>query len=244
MSDPGGSTPSDDAAGGEPTEPIDVGAPGAGAAGDATQPAMATTQPSGDEPEATRRRWWIPALLVVAGIVVGAGAVLLLTGGDDNNDQSAKSKVEVVKTVPTVPPSTVPTTTPPTTTPPTAAPSSGGSNTGGGSSGGTPQPTTPPASAAPTGPTITSFTSTATSFSCTTGATFQQPTDITLKWATQNATGVDLNVDGGLYGSYGPQGSQVVTVPCDGNAHTYKLIAKGTGGQTASQTITVTTTKH
>jgi hypothetical protein len=70
------------------------------------------------------------------------------------------------------------------------------------------------------------------------------PPTITLTWTTMNATGVDLSVDGGgVYGSYPANGNTQIIVPCDGNTHTYELTAKGSGGQTASQTISVATHK-
>jgi hypothetical protein len=72
-------------------------------------------------------------------------------------------------------------------------------------------------------------------------ATVPTPT-VTLSWATQNATGVDLSVDGpGIYGSYGPSGSTTLNVPCNGATHTYMLTAKGSNGQTATKTISVAT---
>ena len=67
---------------------------------------------------------------------------------------------------------------------------------------------------------------------------------VTLTWATQNASGVDLSVDGpGLYGSYGPSGSQTLTVTCNGSTHTYQLTAKGAQGQTVTKTVSVATHK-
>ena len=65
---------------------------------------------------------------------------------------------------------------------------------------------------------------------------------VTLSWTTQNATGVDLAVDGpGVYNSYGPNGQTQVNVPCDGNTHTYTLTAKSDTGTSAPKTISVAT---
>jgi hypothetical protein len=71
------------------------------------------------------------------------------------------------------------------------------------------------------------------------------PPTVALTWATQNASGVDLSVDGpGFYGSYGAAGSQILNVVCDGHTHTFRLTAKGTQGQTATKTISVATHKE
>ncbi len=178
------------------------------------------------EPEASDDRWRriaiaLGALLVVLAIVV---VVLLLSdNGDDNSTNAAATST-----------STTVTTTP-TTTQPATTTTSGGSGT---SSGGTTATTTSNV------PIITSYTSSTTSIACPASdvsTTVPTPT-VTLSWATQNATGVDLSVDGpGVYSSYGPSGSTTLNVPCDGNTHTYKLTAKGSNGQTATKTISVAT---
>jgi len=55
---------------------------------------------------------------------------------------------------------------------------------------------------------------------------------------------VDLSVDGpGFYGSFGPAGTQVLNVACNGHTQTFQLTAKGTQGQTATKTISVATHK-
>ena len=176
------------------------------------------------EPEASDDKWrriaiGIGALVVVLAIVV---VVLLLSDDDDDNGTSAAA---------------ISTSTPVASTPPTAQSATTGS---GGTTATTAPPTTPPSNA----PVITSYTSSTTSIACPASdvsTTVPTPT-VTLSWATQNATGVDLSVDGpGIYGSYGPSGSTTLNVPCNGATHTYLLTAKGSNGQTATKTISVAT---
>jgi hypothetical protein len=70
------------------------------------------------------------------------------------------------------------------------------------------------------------------------------PPTTKLTWTWQRASRVELSVNGpGFYGSYGPADSVTLNVPCDGDKHTYTVTAKGAGGQTASATVTVSTTK-
>jgi hypothetical protein len=67
--------------------------------------------------------------------------------------------------------------------------------------------------------------------------------DIILAWQVTGATGVDLYLDGGLYGSYAATGSQQLFFACQTKpkqSHTYKLITKGGPGQPASRSLTVT----
>jgi hypothetical protein len=53
---------------------------------------------------------------------------------------------------------------------------------------------------------------------------------------------VTISVDGpGVYGSYGPNASTTITVPCNGQTHTYLLTAKAANGQTATKSISVAT---
>jgi hypothetical protein len=182
------------------------------------------------EPEASDDRWRriafaIGALLVVLAIVV---VVLLLSDkGDGDNTKAAATST-----------STTVTTTPTTTQAPTT--NSGGTGTG---SGGTTATTAPPTSPS-NAPVITSYTSSTTSIACPASdvSTTLPPPTVTLSWATQNATGVDLSVDGpGVYGSNGPSGSTTLNVACNGATHTYLLTAKGSNGQTATKTISVAT---
>jgi hypothetical protein len=67
--------------------------------------------------------------------------------------------------------------------------------------------------------------------------------DIILAWQVTGATGVDLYLDGGLYGSYGATGNQQLYFACDTKpkqSHTYKLVTKGGPGQPATKSLTVT----
>lgn len=176
------------------------------------------------EAEASDDRWkriviGIGAVVVVLAIVI---VVLLLSedSGDDNTKVAATSGSAPVASTP--PRSQAPTTP----------------------SGGSTATTAASTTAAPNAPVITSYTSSTTSIACPASdvsTTVPTPT-VTLTWATQNATGVDLSVDGpGVYGSYGPSGSTTLNVPCNGAPHTYLLTAKGSNGQTVTKTISVAT---
>ncbi len=190
--------------------------------------------PDTDADSGRRRRVLAIALGVVAIGLVIVLAVLLLSdnSSDDKVSSASRSVTTSTSTTSTTVPvtTTLPLSTAPNTTAATAPPAT--------TSGGTTATTSAP------GPVITSYTSSTTSIACPAGdvSTSVGPPSITLSWTTEHATGVDLGVDGpGVYASYGPSGTTQLTVPCDGNTHTYKLTAKGTGGQTASQTISVAT---
>jgi hypothetical protein len=66
-------------------------------------------------------------------------------------------------------------------------------------------------------------------------------TRVEVSWATTNAAGVELAVDGGpgpfLFA--GPQGTATLPFACDGSSHTYTLTARGSGGPPAMRTLTV-----
>ncbi len=161
----------------------------------------------------------IGALVVVLAIVI---AVLLLSGDDDDSGTNAAATSTSGPTA----------STPPTSLPPTTA------------SGGTTATTSAATTAASNAPVINSYTSSTTSIACPVAnvSTTVPPATVTLSWTTQNATGVDLSVDGpGVYGSYGPSGSTTLDVPCNGATHTYLLTANGSNGQTATKTISVAT---
>jgi hypothetical protein len=180
--------------------------------------------PKPDNPEI--RRWKRIALVtggLVAVLVVVVVALLVSHNGDVSGaDAAATSTSRSTSTTTTTTPTT---TLAPTTTPTTLA---------------TPPPTTSSA------PVITSYTASTTSILCpaTDVSTTVPLSTVTLAWATQNASGVDLSVDGpGLYGSYGAAGSQTVNVACNGKTHTFRITAKGTQGQTATKTVSVATHK-
>jgi hypothetical protein len=61
---------------------------------------------------------------------------------------------------------------------------------------------------------------------------------VTLNWATTNATGVTVTIDGGSTATFGANGSTQQPFQCNG-PHTYTLVANGAGGQTAQRAITV-----
>jgi hypothetical protein len=186
------------------------------------EPGSVPTEPI--EPKARDDKWrriaiGIGALVVVLAIVI---AVLLLTSDDDDSGTNAAATSTSTPIV----------STPPTSQSPTTA------------SGGTTATTTAATTAASSAPVITSYTSSTTSIACPASgvSTTVPPPTVTLSWTTQNATGVDLSVDGpGIYGSYGPSGSTTLNVGCTGATHTYQLTAKGSNGQTATKTISVAT---
>jgi hypothetical protein len=160
-------------------------------------------------------------------VAIVAACAISACGGDDDSSAASSKRTTTTSRVTT-------TTGAPTTT--------GGSATTGGAATTAPPP--PPTTAAPAGPVITSFAASASVVACpaTDVSTTVGPPTVTLSWTTQNATGVDLAVDGpGLYASYGPNGNTLITVPCDGGTHTYMLTAKGAGGATAQRTVSVET---
>lgn len=61
---------------------------------------------------------------------------------------------------------------------------------------------------------------------------------VTLNWATTNASGVTITVDGGNTASFGANGSTQLPFNC-GGPHTYTLTANGAENQTAQRAITV-----
>ena len=55
---------------------------------------------------------------------------------------------------------------------------------------------------------------------------------------TTNATSTTLSVDGpGIFGNYGPSGSETLTPGCNTQQHTYTVKANGPNGQ-ATKSIT------
>ena len=62
---------------------------------------------------------------------------------------------------------------------------------------------------------------------------------VNFTWATANATGVSITIDGGATQSFGPNGSAALPFNCAGNAHSYALTAQGANNQTANRTITL-----
>jgi hypothetical protein len=176
-----------------------------------------------ERPSSTRWRSWLSLVAVVA-----CASLLAACGGDDgSSDAAANKKATTSRAVTTTGAATTTGGTRPTT-PASAATSA----------------VPPPTEAPPSRPVINSFTASATTIACPAPSvsTSIGPATITLSWTTGNATGVDLGVDGpGVYASYGPNASTSITVPCDGNTHTYQLTAKGSSGASTSQTISVST---
>jgi hypothetical protein len=94
------------------------------------------------------------------------------------------------------------------------------------------------ATTVPGAPSVTSFSSNpATTVSCPNSTDTVQ---VTLTWATANATGVSIAIDGGATQSFGPSGSAALPFSCAANAHSYALTAQGANNQTANRTITLT----
>jgi hypothetical protein len=73
--------------------------------------------------------------------------------------------------------------------------------------------------------------------------TTESTAPVSVSWTTENATAVELAVDGSPPGAspgYGPSGSAELPVPCDDQAHTLSVTAldDAGSGQTMSETIT------
>jgi len=93
------------------------------------------------------------------------------------------------------------------------------------------------ATTVPGGPSITSFSSNpANTVSCPNQTDTVQ---VNFTWATANASGVSITIDGGATQSFGPSGSAALPFNCGGNAHSYALTAQGANNQTANRTITL-----
>jgi hypothetical protein len=93
------------------------------------------------------------------------------------------------------------------------------------------------ATTVPGGPSVTSFSSNpANTVSCPNQTDTVQ---VNFTWATANASGVSITIDGGQTQSFGPSGSAALPFNCGGNAHSYALTAHGANNQTASRTITL-----
>lgn len=93
------------------------------------------------------------------------------------------------------------------------------------------------ATTVPGGPSVTSFSSNpANTVSCPNSTDSVQ---VNFTWATANATGVSITIDGGATQSFGPNGSAALPFNCAGNAHSYTLTAQGANNQTANRTITL-----
>jgi hypothetical protein len=207
----------------------------------------ASTEPAQHDDERTRRLWPLLLGVLVAGIAVGVAVVLLVTNDDDDSSKAAASNHLVTTSTSAGPTTAAPTTTlAPSTAagPPSAA--SGGAGTGGGGTGGS-TATTVPTTTAPSGPVITSFTASTDTLACPDpSVTFQTTPSVTLSWTTQNATTVQLLVNGGLYGNYGAQGQETLTPGCPSaggsQTYTYTLKAIGSNGQSASKDVKVQVT--
>jgi len=62
---------------------------------------------------------------------------------------------------------------------------------------------------------------------------------VTLTWATSNATGVTITIDGGNTASFGPNGSAARDFACNQAAHAYTLTAVGANNASTNRTITI-----
>jgi len=75
----------------------------------------------------------------------------------------------------------------------------------------------------------------------------QDARDIIIAWQVTGATGVQLYMDGGLYGNYGPTGTQQLFFSCETKpeqSHDYKLVTTGGSGASASRTLKITATNN
>jgi hypothetical protein len=65
---------------------------------------------------------------------------------------------------------------------------------------------------------------------------------VELSWTTTGAATVEMHIDdGGVFATYenGPH-VELLPLPCDGEAHTYRLVAQA-GSATSSASVTVST---
>ncbi len=96
------------------------------------------------------------------------------------------------------------------------------------------------ATTVPGAPSITSFSSNpATNVSCPNTSDSVQ---VNFTWATANASGVSIAIDGGATQSFGANGSAALPFSCGATAHSYALTAQGANNQTANRTITLNRT--
>ena len=70
------------------------------------------------------------------------------------------------------------------------------------------------------------------------------PTTIEMKWTTTGAKAVEMDIDGGGAFTHYANGThdEMLPLACDGNSHTYKLVATAPG-ITVDRSITIETTK-
>jgi hypothetical protein len=67
----------------------------------------------------------------------------------------------------------------------------------------------------------------------------------TVSWTTSGTTGVQLLQDGGLFGNFGPSGSQTLPFECTGTpnttqTHTYSIVTMGSSPAKSSVTASAT----
>jgi len=93
------------------------------------------------------------------------------------------------------------------------------------------------ATTVPGAPVITSYASNpATVIQCPDSTSTLQ---VTLTWATTNASGVTITIDGGNTASFGPSGSAARDFNCSQAAHAYTLTAVGANNASTNRTITI-----
>jgi hypothetical protein len=174
------------------------------------EPGEPAGPPPGDGDEEPDNRKWLWGILAALGVIVLGVVIALLVTGGGDDGDKTAASSSTSTSVS----SSTSTSTSSTTT-------STSSTT---------------ATTAPGAPVITAFTAAPSPFPCTPPNGGQ----ITITWSTQNATGVNLSIDGpGVFASYGPQGQQQVPFAGCSTAHTYTLTAKGSNNQQVQQTITV-----
>lgn len=84
------------------------------------------------------------------------------------------------------------------------------------------------------GPELTSFE--VGELDCERGA---DSASVAVSWATTGATAVEIQVDGGTTAGFGPSGSTLVAVSCDGRSHEITLTPFGDSGAGRPQSKTV-----
>ncbi len=211
--------------GGEPTQMIRAVRAGGPSGPPPPPPPYGPGPGSGEGDNRRRILWLIVAGVFVVGIAIGALIVALTHS--DKSISSATTTTDSSSSTSSSSSSSTSTTSESTTTSTEAT---------------TTTTTAPPAR-------ITNFQATSGAPNCTvaaSGASTSVPSNpqrVTLVWSTQNATSVDVSVDGqGVYQSnIGASGTVAIQYGCAG-PHSYILTAHGATGNPATQTVTVTST--